>query len=69
MMNDTRKCSFCGCESLKRLRRKKWMKIIPFSELYKCHNCSGKYLLVASIFKIITNKGYSKFANVLPQNQ
>ncbi len=56
----SRKCPLCGNDDSQWIKRKKYMKIIPYSKLYECHDCYANYLVIAEKVKIIINKGYSK---------
>lgn len=38
-----------------RLPRKLWMRMIPFSRLYICDECSSKYFRVAGLFTFAIN--------------
>lgn len=56
----SKKCPLCENENSRRVKRKNYMKIIPYSKLYECHDCYANYLVIADKVKIIIDKGYSK---------
>lgn len=40
-------CPLCGrCEELQRLRRKPWMRPVPFSRHLLCDYCSSRFLFI-----------------------
>jgi hypothetical protein len=44
--NDPLRLFRCGCESsrLARIRRKSWMRLLPYFRLYKCRECGSRVL-------------------------
>lgn len=59
-MCTSRKCPLCGNDNPRRVKRKKYMRLIPYSKLYECHDCYANYLVIAEKVTIITDKGCSK---------
>ena len=47
-------CPRCGETDTIRIKRKKWMRHIPFTKLYDCQNCGCEYLIIFNFFKITT---------------
>lgn len=47
-------CPVCGSSTLERVRRKEWMKWVPFSVYYRCDKCRGRLLTVGDFitFKV-----------------
>jgi len=58
------KCSYCKSESLSRIPRKNWMRIIPFSERYECKNCQAEILLSMGVPILKLHSGHSKLINL-----
>ena len=44
-----RKCPRCGSLQFRKVRRKRWMRYVPFSCCWECRECYSKFLLVLGI--------------------
>lgn len=63
-------CLICDSKMIRRIRRSRILKILPFSSVkYSCKSCKNK-ILVITFFKIIIikkrrKKGYNKFTHLI----
>ena len=60
----THECPYCGSVKVTRARRKKWMRLVPFSEYRSCRRCQGKYLVIFGTIRIRLNSGFSKLVKL-----
>jgi predicted RNA-binding Zn-ribbon protein involved in translation (DUF1610 family) len=47
-------CPKCGKNGSIRIKRKKWMRHIPYIKLYDCQNCGCEYIVFLKFFKMTT---------------
>ena len=56
-MTKNHECPYCGDSNVRRIKRRSWMRMIPTSELFDCHNCNSEYLMIFDMIKIKSYKG------------
>ena len=61
----SRKCPFCSHQKVNRIRRHRWMRSVPLSELYDCPECRSEFMVVAGFLKFKFNNGYSRLVNLM----
>jgi hypothetical protein len=42
-------CPFCRSRDIHRIRRRFWMRLIPFSRFYECYGCLRTYMVMFSL--------------------
>lgn len=42
-------CPRCGGRRFRKVRRKRWMRLIPFSDCWECRECYSKYVTFLGI--------------------
>ena len=46
------KCPCCGDRDVHRIRRKVWMRLLPFSKYYFCSNCYTHFVRLLRVLTV-----------------